>query len=202
MFKLIKFLIKLAITLAVLMALAMGVLFVVAKLYPAPGSDFNAIIILGAQVKEDGSLSIQLEGRLEEGLKLWQKNQNSLIIPCGGQGTGEPVAEGEAMKQYLTAHGVPQNQVLAETASANTKENIRLALAILKKELAGEEIKPVIVTSDYHVPRAVQIASDEGVKAAAVGSATLPEWFLKNYAREVLAWGKYFLLKIIPAIQK
>ena len=202
MFKLIKFLIKLAISLALLLALAMAVLFVIAKTYPDPGSDFNAVIILGAQVKEDGTLSIQLEDRLKAGLALWQKNRSALIITCGGRAGTEPIAEGEAMKRFLVNSGVPDNQVLAETQSANTKENIRLALSILREELPGGVIRPVIVTSDYHVPRAVRIARDEGIAAGGAGSATRPEWFLKNYAREVLAWGKYFLMKVMPNLQK
>ncbi len=187
-FKLLRWTLRIAVFLAVVLALCMAALFIIAKTRPAPSGAYSAVIILGAQVKEDGTLSEQLKDRLDLGLQLWRARPESTIVVCGGRGTNEPVAEGDAMKSYLTANGVPDNQVLAETQSRNTKENIRLAKAML-----GQENRAVIITSDYHVLRAVRIAKDEGFEAEGAGAATKPEWFIKNYARETLAWGKYFL---------
>ena len=53
--------------------------------------------------------------------------------------------------------------------------------------------KVMIVTSDYHVARAVQIAKDQGLDAYGMSAPTLPEYWLKNRAREALGWGKYLL---------
>ena len=192
MFKALIWIIKLALALAVLFALCMAALFVIARVYPVPGGEYGAVIILGCQVKEDGTLSRQLEDRLALGLKLWQARPDSVVVVCGGQGINEPVTEAAAMKEYLTAHGVPERSILMETQSKNTLENIRMSKAML-----GSIRKVAVVTSDYHVFRAVRIARDEGLDAEGIGAWTLPEWILKNYSREVLAWGKYLIGRIL-----
>ena len=192
MFKVIKWIIKLAFTLALLFALCMAALYVIARVYPAPSGEYGAVIILGCQVKEDGTLSRQLEDRLKLGLQLYEARPDSILVVCGGQGKNEPVTEAAAMKEYLIKNGVPEKSILTETLSTNTAENIRLSRAML-----GGITKVAVVTSDYHVFRAVRIARDEGLEAEGIGAGTLPEWILKNYAREVLAWGKYLLGRVL-----
>ena len=53
-----------------------------------------------------------------------------------------------------------------------------------------------IVTSDYHLPRAMQLARDLGLSADGIGSPCKPEYWVKNHFREVLAWGKYFAVRL------
>ena len=59
--------------------------------------------------------------------------------------------------------------------------------------------KPLIVTSDYHLPRALAIARDAGLEAQGAGSPCRPEWnyWLKNHMREALAWVKYWGVKYL-----
>ena len=60
----------------------------------------------------------------------------------------------------------------------------------------GAEEGVIVVTSDYHLPRALAIARDAGLEVQGIGAPTLPEWWIKNHFREVLAWGKYLLGRI------
>ena len=150
----------------------------------------DAIIVLGAQVYPSGELSPQLALRMEAAWEAYQKAPR-LIVVCGGQGGNEPLPEGEAMRDWLLEKGVPDDQVIAETGSMNTRQNLQNAIALLP---AARRV--TIVTSDYHLPRALQIARDLGLDADGIGSPCKPEYWMKNHAREVLAWGKYFLNKI------
>ena len=152
----------------------------------------DVIIVLGAQVKPDGTPSVQLQYRLETALAAYQA-QPRPIVCCGGQAGTEPAPEGRVMADWLIAQGVPAADVLAETASGDTRENIRNAVALLGR--APERV--LIVTSDYHVPRAVQIARDQGLQAWGMSAPTLPEYWLKNRAREALGWGKYLLNRFL-----
>ncbi len=96
------------------------------------------------------------------------------------------------MRDGLIAKGVPAKQVCSESASVNTRQNIDRA-----RQIIGDDTEPVIVvTSDYHLPRALAIAAAAGLDACGLGAPTLPEWWIKNHFREVLAWGKYFLTKL------
>ena len=156
-----------------------------------PGS--AAIIVLGAQVKTDGQPSVQLELRMETALEEYRKEPR-LLICCGAQGENEPAPEGECMRKWFMAHGVPETDVIAETVSVNTLENLQNARMLLPEGVN----RVTIVTSDYHLPRALAIAKDAGLDADGIGSPCKPEYWFKNHSREVLAWGKYLLKKVIP----
>lgn len=173
--------------------LALGVLWF-AETHPAPAThQTDAIVVLGAQVYPDGSLSPQLELRMEAALASYLENPR-LIISCGAQGGKEPCPEGEAMKAWLMEKGVPEKDILAETASFNTRKNLKNARALLPAD--ADHI--TLVTSDYHLPRALAIARDAGLEAEGIGSPCKKEYWVKNHFREVLAWGKYVLSAVLP----
>ena len=153
-----------------------------------PVGDSDVIIVLGAQVKEDGTLSLQLQWRLDAAYDAWEKN-HAMIVTCGAQGANEPAPEALVMRDYLVQRGVQEEMILTEAASFNTRQNIRHAAQLL----ADYDARTVlIVTSDYHLPRAMALAEDEGLNATGLGAQTLPQYWLKNYGREALAWIKYW----------
>ena len=154
---------------------------------------YDAIVVLGAQVKPDGTPSVQLQWRLDAAYGAWQERQ-CLIVTCGAQGSNEPDAEGRVMKAYLTGLGVPENQVLVDDTSFNTRQNLENAAALLQN--SGVETV-LIVTSDYHLPRAMALAEDQGLTATGLGSPTKPEYWIKNNAREAIAWLKYWAEKYL-----
>ncbi len=155
--------------------------------------DFDAIVVLGAQVLPSGEPNTQLQWRLDAALRAFEQKQVP-IVTTGAQGRDEPMPEAEAMKSYLTRHGVPAEMILTDPDSFNTRENLRNAAKLLRE--AGEVRKVLLVTSDYHLPRAMALANDEGLEAAGLGSPCKPEYWLKNHAREALSWVKYWLQKI------
>ena len=154
-----------------------------------PIGDSDVIIVLGAQVKPDGTPSVALERRLTAALESYQADRQ-LIIVCGAQGSNEPRAEGDVMRDWLIARGVPEGDVVAETASFNTRQNLTYAKAIM--EHRGLE-KALVVTSDYHVARALKLCEQVGVSAVGKGSPSKPEYFIKNHFREGLSWIKLWL---------
>ena len=161
------------------------------KAVPQPG-ETDLIIVLGAQVKPDGTPSVQLAYRLETALSAYLAHPQTVVC-CGGKAGQEPEAEGTVMRAWLIARGVPEGDVLAETASGSTKENFRNALAMLPEP--PEQV--LVVTSDYHLPRAMAIARDLGLSVSGAAAPTLPEYWFKNRAREALGWGKYLLEKVV-----
>ncbi len=167
-------------------------LLVYAETHPAPVSEnSNAIVVLGAQVYEDGSLSPQLELRMEAALKEYERMPRRMIV-CGGQGPKEPQPEGDIMRNWLIEKGVPENQVFSDPSSLNTMQNLLNA----RKFLPEGENEITLVTSDYHLPRAMQMAKDAGYEADGIGSPCKIEYWIKNHVRETFAWGKYLLSRM------
>ncbi|MGI6687354.1 MAG: YdcF family protein [Christensenellales bacterium] len=186
---------KLIWTVVLLGALAFAVLFgmLVYKenTVPRPGPA-EAMIVLGAQVDPDGKPSVQLEWRLSAALDVYQQKRTPMVV-TGAQGADEPRTEASVMADWLVERGVSREDIRLDETSFNTRENIANAM----KFMPG--VKDVlIVTSDYHLPRAMQIARDQGLNPSGIGSPIKQEYWLKNHLRETLAWGKYYLQKFVP----
>ena len=165
----------------------------VSKTVPS-GENYDAIVVLGAQVYSDGSPSLQLSWRLDAAWDAYRQKAAPIVV-CGAQGNDEPMTEAEAMKIYLMNKGVPETDILTDPKSFNTRQNLTNASELLKNR---PEIKKVlIVTSDYHVPRSMALARDLGFEACGLGSPCKPEYWLKNHTREALAWIKYWGVKYL-----
>ena len=154
-----------------------------------PVGDSDVIIVLGAQVKEDGTPSVALERRMTAALESYLEKPQ-LIIVCGAQGINEPRAEGDVMRDWLIEKGVRPEDVVAETASFNTRENLVYARTIMEHRGLSQAL---VVTSDYHVARALELCRQTGIAATGKGSPSKPEYFIKNHFREGLSWIKLWL---------
>ena len=100
------------------------------------------------------------------------------------------------MQAELIRQGVPAQSILMDDKSFNTRQNISNAVKLME----GHEIDRVlIVTSDYHLPRAMAIARDNGLEPLGAGSLCKPglNFWLKNHLREALAWVKYWGIKYL-----
>ncbi|MEG0767106.1 MAG: YdcF family protein [Clostridia bacterium] len=157
------------------------------KRIPKPTHDYDSIVVLGAQVKSCGLASLTLTRRMTLALAHYQASPQ-LMICCGGQGDNEPVAEGDFMRDWMIRHGVHEEDVISENCSRNTRENIGNAKEILD---ARGLSRPLVITSDYHVPRALATCRSAGLTAMGDGSTSQPEMWLKNHLREALSWIKF-----------
>jgi len=189
LFKLIGWLIALG---ALSFAVLFGLLLLREHTLPRQGS-YSAMIVLGAQVNPDGSPSVQLEWRLSKALDVYRQGRMPVVV-TGARGQDEPATEASVMRDWLVSRGVDPGDVRMDETSFNTKDNIKNAAAMLP---AGA-LDVLIVTSDYHMPRALQIARDLGLNPSGAASPIKPEYWVRNHVRETLAWGKYYVQKFIP----
>ena len=98
------------------------------------------------------------------------------------------------MRAWLIERGVKEEDAIAETKSFNTRENLNYAKEIMKEKGLSQAL---IVTSDYHVPRALALCRQVGIPATGKGSPSKPEYFIKNHIREGLSWIKFSLESIL-----
>jgi uncharacterized SAM-binding protein YcdF (DUF218 family) len=91
----------------------------------------DAIAVFGA-AEYDGRPSPVLRSRLDHALTLYRERLAPLVITLGGGG-GPDDSEGAVGHDYLLAHGVPENQIIAETQSTNTEESAARLAAIARE---------------------------------------------------------------------
>ncbi len=144
-------------------------------------SNVDCIIVLGCQVRDDGSLSHMLRDRLLRGLEVYNAGAAPKLLMSGDHGQKEYNEVG-AMKQYALEQGVPSEHVFMDHAGFSTYESIYRA-----KEIFGAD-KVIIITQEYHLYRALYIAEKLDVEAYGVSAD------LNSYAgqtqrdiREILA---------------
>lgn len=152
----------------------------------------DCIVVLGARIWPQGNMSHTLIYRCESALKAWQAGQAPTIIACGGRGSDEPIAEAEAMRAWFIKNGVPENRIFTDTASKDTRENLKNARAIMTEH--GFE-SAAVCTSDYHLKRSLWIARDVGVQACGISSSSpkRPTTYVLSRLRETVSWVLYFL---------
>ncbi len=162
---------------------------------PREARDADCIIVLGARVYPDGRMSLVLKNRVDAALEAWRAGKAQNIIVCGAQGRDEPRTEADAMAEYLLAQGVPQENIFLEDRSFDTRENIANAKAIMD---ANNWTTAMLVTSDYHVERALWMAADAGIPATglAAGTPKTLRAFWWGRMRETISWVLYFVRMI------
>lgn len=152
--------------------------------------DVDCIIVLGCQVRDDGSLSHMLRDRLMRGLEVYNAGAAPKLLMSGDHGQNDYDEVG-AMKRYAIDNGVPSKNVFMDHAGFSTYETVYRA-----KEIFAAK-KVIIITQEYHLYRTLYIAEQLGVEAYGV-SADLNRYagqFMRDF-REVLARCKDFVMCI------
>ena len=152
-----------------------------------PRRNADYIIILGCGIKPDGTLYPLIKSRVDRAIWFWKKQveetgKKAVFVPSGGKGSDEIISEGEAMKNYLLSQGFKEEDILAETGSVNTFQNMAFS-----KKLIEEQKKDAVVvfsTSNYHVFRSGIFAKQAGLKAAGLGSRTKWYFWPNAFVRE------------------
>lgn len=150
------------------------------------------LIILGARVK--GSVpSLSLQYRIDKAAEYLSANKQTVAIVSGSKGPGEEISEAKAMQQGLIAQGIEEARIIMEDKSTTTQENI-----VFSKELIPDTAASgLIVSNDFHIYRAVEIAKREGLDMKGMPAKTPKVSLLKSYTREYLAITKYYLTELI-----
>ena len=186
-----------AATLRALGRLAVRVLsFPLERGLPPPRADqrADAIVVLGAPLRPDGSLPPVTHERAEAGLALWRRERAAVLCLVGGHcppGYETTAAEVEGVALWFRRQGVPEAALRVDRASRSTRENARCAAAVLLPE---GRARVWLVTQAFHARRALYLFRRAGFEPAAWalrGGVTDddPRWKLRQVLREYGAWG-------------
>lgn len=147
------------------------------------------VVVLGAQIQGDQP-SLTLQKRLDRAYEYLTEHPEAFVFVSGGQGPDEQQTEASVMSAYLTARGIDPSRIVEETEASDTRENLLFSAALAEKR-SIDTGSVLIITSDFHMPRAKYIAGKLGMTPYGLTSDTWP-WILKvNYQlREVFAFVK------------
>ena len=155
-----------------------------------PEYDKDFIIILGAKIRDDGSLTPLLKARVDKAIEFGNKqyaftNKKIIYVPSGGKGDDEVIAEAVAIKNYLIENGVKEKQIIIEDKSTTTRENMRFSKN--KIDDVKKNAKIGFATTNYHVFRSGVIANNQGIECEGMGSKTKWYFYTNALIREFIA---------------
>ena len=157
----------------------------------------STIIVLGAGIKDDGQPSDILIDRLETSLEVFNEEVGNKFILSGDHGR-EDYNEVGAMKDYIKNYNIDEKLIFMDHAGFSTYDTMYRAKNVFKVD------KAIIVTNEYHLPRALYIARKLGIEAYGVKSDKRNYFFMNSYKkREILAKIKdYIYINIIKPESK
>lgn len=149
-------------------------------------------IVFGASVYSNGELSPTLEERVETAIALYRSGKVDRIL-VSGDNRHPSYNEPKAMQEYLLSHAVVPRDVVVDYAGRSTYETCFRA-----REIFGLD-QAVLVTQQFHLPRALYLANGLGLDALGVATdptaATPGNQPIREYGAEIKA---YFNLRLMP----
>jgi uncharacterized SAM-binding protein YcdF (DUF218 family) len=178
---------------------------VVARLVEAPLSHrsfsplqtADAIVVLGAPLGRDETLSAIAEERVRAGVAMYEKKLAPIVCVTGGFGHGTArgtvgrIPESEAMAERMRRLGVPAASILVDRSARSTRENAERAAELL---LGDGRRRVWIVTQPFHLRRARYHFREAGFEPLGWHIEDSlqyrePQRFLRWMVREYAAWG-------------
>ena len=147
-----------------------------------------AIIVLGSGTVA-GKPTPTLAKRLDTAAPLIDSQKSALVITSGGIGFGQTRSEAYIMATYLyDTYDIPLKHILQEGQSTSTAENLIYSQEILAAKGISIAEPIAIVTSDFHIIRAANIARYQGYVQPIMLASPTPlsirynAWFREYFA--------------------
>ncbi len=118
-------------------------------------------IVFGARVFSSGRLSPMLADRVRTGAELYAAGKVDALLLTGDNSQAH-YNEPEAMRRYARSLGVPDDALVLDYAGFRTYDSCYRARAIFEVDDA------ILVTQDFHLPRALLICNELGIDAVGV----------------------------------
>lgn len=137
--------------------------------------------------------------RAVQAFELYKKGKIKKIIISGGErsffGGKNNTSENDGIRQYLIDSGVRAEDIIQETNARNTRDNAVNTAKILKEQFKTN--KCIVITSAFHIPRAMGCFEKAGVKPLAFPAHYLQEnhdfWIDKLFPSEEALVAFYYV---------
>ncbi|MFE9018651.1 vancomycin high temperature exclusion protein [Streptomyces sp. NPDC007808] len=131
-----------------------------------------------------GEPSPYLAHRLDAAAELYREGRVEVVLVTGDN-SREDYDEPDAMRAYLTRHGVPDSRVVSDYAGFDTWDS-----CVRAKKIFGVD-EAVLISQGFHIRRAVALCQEAGVASYGVGVDAKHDatWYYGG-TREIFAAGK------------
>ncbi|MFC8423194.1 vancomycin high temperature exclusion protein [Streptomyces sp. NPDC057236] len=143
----------------------------------------DVAVVFGAGLW-DGEPSPYLAHRLDAAVELYRAGRIEVVLVTGDN-SREEYDEPDAMRAYLTRHGVPGTRIVSDYAGFDTWDS-----CVRAKKVFGVD-RAVLISQGFHIRRAVALCEAAGVTSHGIGVDDRHDvtWYYGT-VRELFAAGK------------
>jgi len=154
----------------------------------------DAIAVFGA-AEYLGHPSPVLHARLDHAVQLYREKMAPVVITLGGGAAGDGGrTEGAVGRDYLLANGIPYSQIVAETRSIDTEEQVEDLAAIARQRHFGRIVVVSDATHLFRIQKECEAAGLQVYTSPRMTVGHVDAWELsQRYLHEMLS---YTLLKL------
>lgn len=124
----------------------------------------RAVVVLGCRIAFDGASLKGAAGRRARTAALAAKTRGADVVVCSGGRAWDGHVEADALADELVARGIDARRIIRERRSHSTLENARFTRVLLGDRGVTDVI---VVTCEWHMPRALGLFRAEGFAAEA-----------------------------------
>ena len=141
-------------------------------------------VVFGAGLWKENEPSPYLAHRLDAAARLYRAGRVEVVLVTGDN-SRKDYDEPDAMRTYLTRHGVPDGRIVSDYAGFDTWDS-----CVRAKKIFGVD-RAVLITQGFHIRRALALCQAAGVTSYGVGVDAKHDatWYYGG-TREVFAAGK------------
>jgi SanA protein len=157
-------------------------------------------IIFGAGLRRDGTPTPVLRDRVVTGVDLYFQGKVQKLLMSGDSSTVNHDEPG-AMRDYAISLGVPSQDILVDYVGRRTYDTCFRALHEF------EVSEAILVTQDFHLPRALYICNKLGLPAIGVKAdqraySPTPHflWSLRELPATLVAFWQIYISRPIPSL--
>ncbi len=166
----------------------------------ATARDFSPdyLFLLGGGISADGRLPPAVQARIRTASVYLSSHPDVPVVVTGGRLKFLPYPEAPAIKDGLSAEGIPEDRILMEDRALDTIQNFKYSAFLI----SGQQGVPlpevlsgniIVVTSRFHMSRALYIAARLGFSSVKGISVPTPVFYIPHlYLREICACLKLF----------
>lgn len=140
----------------------------------------DVAVVFGAGLKRSGEVGTVLQGRLDDAVTLYHIHKVNKVL-VSGDNTVESYDEVTPMVKYIQSHGVKTADIIADRKGVSTYDTCYRLTHTFKVAHA------VLVTNEFHLPRAVYTCRTLGVDVVGLATPNYPGYEYNNNQRESLA---------------
>ena len=125
------------------------------------GTQPVTVIVLGCQVRSDGTPSRMLRDRIQAAYDYLSIHEEAVCVASGGQNDREPTTEARCIRDTLVSMGIDPGRIYPEDASTSTEENLAFSAEVIRREGLPTEV--AIASDNFHQLRAGVWAAKDGL---------------------------------------